>query len=65
MQHQWLTRPQLAKELGLSVRTLANWASSGQGPEFVKLTPGRSGRVRYARRTVDAWIKGEQIKDAA
>ncbi|MGW3846907.1 helix-turn-helix transcriptional regulator [Streptomyces fagopyri] len=56
VQSTWLTRPQLAEELGISTRTLANWASTGQGPEFVKLSPGRSGRVRYHRSVIDTWL---------
>lgn len=48
----WLTRQQLADELGLSVRTLANWASAGMGPSGVRIGT----RVRYRRRAVLDWL---------
>lgn len=33
----WLTRKQLAEELGLSIDTLQTWASEGRGPVFVRI----------------------------
>ncbi len=35
----------------VNVRTLANWRSSGQGPEFVKI----GGRVLYCIENVEEW----------
>ncbi len=56
MPDQMLTPAQVAAEYGVAVRTLANWRYLGIGPKFVKLTEGRSGRVRYPRTSVAAWI---------
>jgi predicted DNA-binding transcriptional regulator AlpA len=47
---------ELAKELGTSPKTLANWRSQGTGPHFVKLGPGHRARVRYQRSAVRKWL---------
>jgi predicted DNA-binding transcriptional regulator AlpA len=53
MPDEYLTASQLAAELQLSPRTLANWRWSGGGPPFVKVG---AGAVRYRRRDVDSWL---------
>ncbi|KAF2778583.1 helix-turn-helix domain-containing protein [Streptomyces sp. OM5714] len=65
MPEQMLTPAQVAAEYGVAVRTLANWRYLGIGPKFVKLTQGRSGRVRYSRADVDAWISQQKGQAAA
>lgn len=37
-------------------KTLANWRASNTGPRFIKLSPGRGGRVRYPLSAVTAWL---------
>jgi hypothetical protein len=44
---RFVDRRAAAAFLGLSVSTLATWASDGHGPTFTKLSAGRSGCVRY------------------
>ncbi|MFA3877591.1 helix-turn-helix transcriptional regulator [Streptomyces sp. MMCC 100] len=56
MSEATLTPAELAAELGVSTKTLMNWRWQGTGPRYVKLTPGRSGRIRYRRRDVNAWL---------
>ena len=48
----WLTRPQLAERLQVSVKTLAQWATQGKGPKYAR--PG-GGHVRYRLSDVEAW----------
>jgi excisionase family DNA binding protein len=50
-----LTRPEVAKIVGLGVRTLERWARQGIGPVPVKAGPRA---VRYRREDVDAWLNG-------
>lgn len=57
-----LTSSAVATELGIKERTLCNWRSQGLGPEYVKLSPGRGGRIRYARSKVDAWLAQQAAK---
>lgn len=38
---------EMAKALKVSESTLAQWRSSGLGPAFIKLGPGKCAPVRY------------------
>ncbi|MCX4780113.1 helix-turn-helix domain-containing protein [Streptomyces sp. NBC_01264] len=58
---EWLTPRQVAAMAQLSEQTLANHRYRGIGIPFSKLTPGRSGRVRYRRSDVERWLAGEPI----
>ncbi|WP_280333116.1 helix-turn-helix transcriptional regulator [Nocardia wallacei] len=49
---QWLTRRQVADMLGFEPKTLANWASEGKGPRFVRVG---GGQCRYRLADVVAW----------
>jgi predicted DNA-binding transcriptional regulator AlpA len=51
-----LSRPEAATYLGLKASTLALYAAEDRGPPFIKLSPARSGRVRYLRSDLDAWL---------
>lgn len=46
------SRPQLARVLGLSAATLANWASAGKGPAFLL---DFDNRAQYRRSAVTEW----------
>ena len=54
-----LTAPEkVAKQLGVTAQTLANWRSEGSGPRFVKV-----GRLVYYRRSdVSAWL-AKQLRE--
>jgi excisionase family DNA binding protein len=49
---QKFARPEAAKYLGISARTLEGWAVRGGGPRMLKL----GSRVVYRRRDLDAWL---------
>jgi hypothetical protein len=49
---QKLDRKAAAVYIGVSDRTLENWAVRGGGPRFIKA----SRRVIYRRRDLDAWL---------
>lgn len=51
-----LSPKEVHKEYGFSPQTLANWRWMGLGPEFIKTTPNRSGRVFYRRSAIEAWL---------
>lgn len=65
MPDEMLPPARVAAELGVTVRTLANWRWLGIGPKYVKLTSGRSGRVRYMRSGVDEWRKAKEAEGTA
>ena len=48
---QLLTRAQVARELQVSVGTLADWAWKGIGPRYVKFR----NIARYPRSELEAW----------
>lgn len=47
-----MTPTELAEVLETHERTLANWRTSGRGPQFVKV----GANVRYRRDDVDRWL---------
>lgn len=51
-----LTPQQTADRLGLKVRSLEGIRRRGDGPKFIKIAGGRSGRIFYPEREVEAWI---------
>ena len=58
---EYLTPAETAKLVKVSPRTLANWRWQGIGPTYTKLTPGRGGRIRYLRRSVEQYLAGQTI----
>jgi hypothetical protein len=55
MSEQYLTPRELSERYkgAISERTLANWRSSGGGPQFTKV----GGRVLYSLASVEDWEK--------
>lgn len=54
---QFMTRAELARELGVSVVTLARWHSEGNAPPFTKV--GK--RVLYRRAAVQHWLVSREV----
>ncbi|GAA2034668.1 hypothetical protein GCM10009839_39000 [Catenulispora yoronensis] len=59
-----LTAKETGKKLRRTEKTLANWRSGGVGPAYVKVSPGRSGRVLYIAADVDRWIQEHRVEAA-
>lgn len=59
-----LTAKETGKKLRRTEKTLANWRSSNIGPAYVKVSPGRSGRVLYVAADVDRWIQEHRVEAA-
>ena len=63
-----LTPNELAAMLGMSVRTLANWRSTGKGPPYLKIgvepPEGHQDRrkVRYQRQTAEQWALAHKYR---
>lgn len=60
-----LTPAETAPIVKLSVSTLKDRRWKGTGPRYIKLSPGRGGRIRYRRGDVLAWLEGSCSKEAA
>ncbi len=52
----WITREQLAHELGLKSDTLARWEARRQGPPCTRI--GR--KALYRRASVQDWIRAQE-----
>ena len=52
----WISREQLARELGYSRDTLARWEARRTGPPCTRI--GR--KVLYRRSSVEAWISSQE-----
>lgn len=61
MADELLTPRQVHDEYGFTTGTLANWRWSGIGPDFIK-TPGVSGRIKYKRSVIEAWLDAQTVK---
>lgn len=67
MADELLTPKQVKADYGFSPQTLANWRWMSIGPAYIKTSPGRSGRIRYKRSAVEAWLTAQTVQtgDAA
>jgi hypothetical protein len=54
----WLTRAEAATRLGLKPKTLANWATRGEGPPFTYLGPCTP---RYKLGALVAWAESRSV----
>lgn len=64
-QEKLLNEKEVAQILGLSVRTLQGFrstggASYGSGPPYIKLS-GTSGSIRFRRKDLDAWLDKQLV----
>ncbi len=48
---------EVAELLQCSKKTVQSWRVSGKGPEFIRLSKGKRGAIRYERTAVQQWIK--------
>ncbi|MGW4691960.1 helix-turn-helix transcriptional regulator [Kitasatospora cineracea] len=60
----FITPLEMAELANVTPKTLANWRALGTGPEFIKLSPGRGGRVRYPEASVQSWLKARRPQAA-
>lgn len=59
-----LTPSEVAAEYGIAEQTLANWRWMRRGPDFVKTSPGRGGRVIYRRSAIEKWLNQHTVQTA-
>jgi len=56
-----LTDREVSRRYGIGVQTLRNWRSCRQGPPYIKVTPGRRGKVLYDCGDLETWFKHRTI----
>jgi predicted DNA-binding transcriptional regulator AlpA len=59
---QLLTPRQVHAEYGFTPQTLANWRWMGMGPDFIKQTPGKGGRIKYRRSAIEQWLEAQTVQ---
>ncbi|MET9362195.1 DNA-binding protein [Streptomyces sp. NPDC006632] len=59
---QLLTPRQVEAEYGFQVRTLAQWRWMSVGPNYIKQSPGRGGRIKYKRSAIEAWLNAQTVE---
>lgn len=57
MRDRWLTTNEAAELIGCRPKTLVMWRYRGRGPRYAKVSPGRSGGVRYRYSDITAWME--------
>ncbi|MES9804971.1 helix-turn-helix transcriptional regulator [Streptomyces cinereoruber] len=62
MTEQLLTPKQVQAEYGFSTQTLANWRWLEQGPDYIKQTPGKGGRIKYKRSAIESWLTQHTVR---
>ncbi|MCX5586031.1 helix-turn-helix transcriptional regulator [Streptomyces erythrochromogenes] len=61
MTDELLTPRQVHADYGFSPQTLANWRWMAMGPDYIKTTPGKGGRIKYKRSTIEAWLEAQTV----
>lgn len=57
-----LSPKEVHADYGFSPQTLANWRWTGTGPDYIKTSPGRGGRIKYRRSTIEGWLSAQTVK---
>lgn len=57
----WLTRPEVSERLKVSVKTLAQWATQGRGPRYVRM----GHLCRYRLSDLIAWEERQKTGGVA
>lgn len=61
VEDDWLAPREASALIRAAEKTLANWRALNIGPPYSKLSEGKSGRVRYRRRDVLAWLNQRRV----
>jgi len=56
-----LTPKKVHAEYGLAPQMLANLRWKGAGPDYVKTSSARSGRVLYRRSALERWLEAQTV----
>lgn len=62
MTEELLTPKQVHETCGISPQTLANWRWMGTGPDYIKTSSARSGRVYYRPSAIERWLEAQTVR---
>lgn len=60
-----LSPKQVRAEYGFSEQSLATWRWTGTGPDYIKTSAGRSGRIKYKRSSIEKWLDERTVSGGA
>lgn len=61
MADQLLSPKEVAPMLRVTQQALASWRWMGTGPDYIKTSPGRSGRIRYKLSAIEKWLNEHTV----
>ncbi|WP_328488233.1 helix-turn-helix transcriptional regulator [Streptomyces zaomyceticus] len=62
MTDELLSPKEVRRAYGFSEQSLANWRWMGTGPDYIKTSPGRSGRIKYKRSAIEEWLNRHTVR---
>jgi predicted DNA-binding transcriptional regulator AlpA len=57
-----LSPKEVHTDYGFSPQTLANWRWTNTGPDYIKTSPGRGGRIKYRRSAIEQWLQAQTVR---
>ncbi|MEU0035503.1 DNA-binding protein [Streptomyces sp. NPDC006333] len=61
MTEEFLTPRQVADEYPFTLSQLGTWRWMGLGPDYIKTTPSKAGRIKYRRSAIERWLKEHTV----
>ncbi|MEU6768617.1 DNA-binding protein [Streptomyces sp. NPDC046853] len=61
MADEFLSPRQVADEYPFSQQQLATWRWMGLGPDYIKTTPSKAGRIKYRRSAIERWLNEHTV----
>ena len=58
-----LTSEEAANVIGVSEYTMRQWRREGHGPQWLRITDGPKGGIRYRRESIDEWLKAREAQE--
>lgn len=57
-----LTPKEVHAEYGFSPQTLAKWRWMDMGPDYIKQSPGKGGRIKYRRSSLERFLDAHTVQ---
>ncbi|WP_405948920.1 helix-turn-helix domain-containing protein [Streptomyces prunicolor] len=57
-----LTPKEVHAEYGFSTQTLAKWRWMDMGPDYIKQSAGKGGRIKYRRSSIERFLEAHTVQ---
>jgi hypothetical protein len=58
---EYMTPKQVSDEYPFTSQQLATWRWMGLGPDYIKTTPSKAGRIKYRRSAIEKWLNEHTV----